>query len=59
MSLDIGQNLHGGCNSQFPDFGNCHNSRTSYDTDMKRGPVTRYDKRNTAMLKKLAIMSFR
>ena len=28
------------------------NSRTSNDIDMKRGPVTKLDKRNTAMSKK-------
>ena len=29
-----------------------HNSRTSNDIDMELGPVTKTDKRNTAMLKK-------
>ena len=31
---------------------NCHNSRTSYDIDMKLGPVTKLDKRNKKMSKK-------
>ena len=32
---------------------NCHDSRTSNDIDMKLGPVTKLDKRNTATSKKL------
>ena len=32
--------------------GNCHNSRTSDDTDMKLGPVTKLDKRNKTSSKK-------
>ena len=31
---------------------NCHNSRTSDDTDMKLGPVTKVDKRNKTTSKK-------
>ena len=31
---------------------NCHNSRTSNAIDMKLGPVTKIDKRNTATSKK-------
>ena len=31
---------------------NCHNSRTNNDIDMKLGPVTKFDKRSTATLKK-------
>ena len=31
---------------------NYHKSRTSHDIDMKLGPVTKLDKRNTLMLKK-------
>ena len=31
---------------------NCCNSRTSYDNDMKLGPVAKLDKRNTATSKK-------
>ena len=27
---------------------NCDNYRTSHDTDMKFGPVTKFDKKNTA-----------
>ena len=30
----------------------CHNSRTSNNIDMKLGPVTKLDKRNTATSKK-------
>ena len=32
---------------------NCHNSRTSDDIDMKLGPVTKIDKRNKTMSKKI------
>ena len=32
---------------------NCHNSRTNDDIDMKLGPVTKLDKRNKAMSKKI------
>ena len=44
--------------SDFGNFGQClindnsHNSRTSIDMDMKLGPVTKFDKRNTATSKK-------
>ena len=31
---------------------NCHNSRTSDDTDMKLGPVTKLDKRKKTTSKK-------
>ena len=31
---------------------NCYNSRTSDDTDMKLGPVTKLDKRNKTTFKK-------
>ena len=31
---------------------NCHNSRTSHDTDMKLGPVAKFARRNTVALKK-------
>ena len=31
---------------------NCHNSRTSHDIDMKFGPVTKLDKRNTTSKRK-------
>ena len=30
---------------------NCHNSRTSDNTDLKLGPVTKLEKRNKAMSK--------
>ena len=31
---------------------NCHNSRTSNDIDVKLGPVTKLEKKNTAISKK-------
>ena len=43
---------------QSPDIGqneNCHNTRTSNDTDMKLGPVTKLDKRNKK--KKMMMMT--
>ena len=36
---------------------NCQNSRTSNNIHMKLGPVTRLDKRNMAMSKKLTMTS--
>ena len=33
-------------------FGNCHNSKTSDDIDIKVGPVTKRDKRNKGTSKK-------
>ena len=33
---------------------NCHNSRTSHDTDIKLGPVTKLDQRNTVTSKNFA-----
>ena len=39
--------------------GNCHNSRTSDDIDMKVGPVTKLDKRNKTTSKMLMITSCR
>ena len=48
----------GGGYFPFPDFwsipykGNCHNSRTSDDIDMKLWPVTKTDKRNKTTSKK-------
>ena len=30
---------------------NCHNSRTSNDIDVKRGPVTKLEKKNTSISK--------
>ena len=53
----IGENSDGGI-SNFWISGqsfineNCYNSRTSHDTDMKLGPVTKLDKKNTATSKK-------
>ena len=50
MSSDIGQNWDGGI-SDFRISGksyikeNCHNSRTSNDTDMKREPKTKPEKK--------------
>ena len=37
---------------------NCHNCRTSYDLDMKLGPVTKLDNRNTVTSKKLTMTSW-
>ena len=37
--------------------GNCHNSRTSDDIDMKLEPVTKLDKRKKATSKKLMMTS--
>ena len=51
QSPDIGQNSNGDI-SDYQSSGqslkkeNCHNSRTSDDTDMKLGPVIKLDKRN-------------
>ena len=51
QSPDIEKNSDG-CISNFGISGqclikeNCHNSRTSDDTDKKLGPVTKIDKRN-------------
>ena len=57
QSPDIGQNSDGGISDfqisgQSLIKGNCQNSRTSDDIDMKLGPVTKLGKRNKAMLKK-------
>ena len=51
QSLDIKQNSDGDISDfrnsgQFLVEGNCHNSRTRDDIDMKLGPVTKIDKRN-------------
>ena len=62
QSPDIGQNSDGDI-SDFRTSGqslikeNCYNSRTSHATDMKLGPVTKLDKRNTATSKKLTMTS--
>ena len=56
QSLDIGQNSDGVI-SDFQISGqsfvskNCRNSRTSHDIDMKLGPVTKPDKRNSNVKK--------
>ena len=56
MSPDIEQNSDGGI-SNFWFFGqsfikeNCHNSGTNDHIDMKLGPVTKHDRRNTATSK--------
>ena len=54
---DIGKNSDGGTfnfriSGQSLIKGNCHNSRTSDDIDMKLGPVTKLDKRNKITSKK-------
>ena len=38
---------------QSPIKENCHNSRTSDDIHIKLGPVTKFEKRNKATLKKI------
>ena len=64
QSPGIGQNSEGGI-YDFPISGQpfineiCHNSRTSYDTDMKLGPVTNLDKKKMAVSKKLTMASCR
>ena len=63
QSQDIGQDSDGGI-SDFWIFGqpfmnkNCHNSRTSHDTDMKLGLVTKLDKRNEARSKNCDVIVF-
>ena len=37
---------------------NCHNARTIDDIGMKLGPVTKIDKRNKTVLKKLTMVSY-
>ena len=55
QSPDIQQNSNGDI-CHFRIFGqsfikeNCHNSRTGTDIDMKLGPVTKFDKRNTLVM---------
>ena len=57
QSLDIGQSTDEGI-SDFWISGqsfinnNCHNSTTNYDIDMKLGPATKLNKRNTTTSKK-------
>ena len=51
QSPEIWQNSHGGISDfrisgQSLIKGNCHNSRTSEDIDMKLGPVNKCEKRN-------------
>ena len=56
LSLDTGQKSHK-CVSDFRVSGqsfikeNGHNSRISHDIDMKLGPITKIDKRNTGTSK--------
>ena len=63
QSPDIGLNSYSGI-SDFRIFGqsvinnNCYNSRTSCDFDINIGPVTKAEKRNTATLSKLMMMSY-
>ena len=58
QSPDIGQNSDQGIISDFRSSGqsfineNSHNSRTSLNIDMKLGPITKLDKKNTATSKK-------
>ena len=57
QSPDIRQNSDGGIfdfriSGQSLIKENCHNSRTSNDTDMKLGPITKLDKRNRTTTKK-------
>ena len=60
LSPDIGQNSDG-CISDFRISGqslikkNCHNSRTSDHIGMKLGPVTKIDKRNKIISKKIVV----
>ena len=62
QSPDIWWNSDGGI-SYFQISGqsfinkNCHNSRISHDNDIKLGPVTKLDTRNTTTSKKLTITS--
>ena len=63
-SLDTGQDSDGGISDfwisgQSLIKGNCHNSRTSDDIDMKLGPVTKLDKRNKKTSKTLKMTSCR
>ena len=62
QSPDTGQNSDGAI-FDFRTYGhslrkeNCHNSKTSDDIDMKLGQVTKNDKRNKIMSKKLTMTS--
>ena len=38
---------------------NCHDFRTNHEIDVKLGPVTKLDKRNTTTLKKMTMTSCR
>ena len=63
QSPDIGQNADSGIidfriSGQSLMNENCRNSRTSNDTDMKLGPVTKLYKRNTTTSKNLTVTSF-
>ena len=57
-SSDIGQNSDGGISDFFNPGqlllkGNCHNSRTSDDIEMKFKPVTKLDKRTKKKSKRI------
>ena len=61
---DIEQNLDGGIfnfhiSGQSIIKRNCHNSRTNHDIDMKLGTITKLDKENKTVVKKLTMMSCR
>ena len=64
QSPDIGQNSHGGI-SDFRISGqslkkeNCHDSRTSDDIDIRRGPLTKFYKKKKHHQKNLTITSRR
>ena len=61
---DIEQNLDGGIfnfhiSGQSIIKRNCHNSRTNHDIDMTLGTITKLDKKNKTVVKKLTMMSCR
>ena len=61
QSPDIGQNSDVGISDfrisgQFILKDNCHNSGSSYDIDIKLGPVTKLDKTNSAASMSMAAM---
>ena len=63
-STDIEQDLDGGLldfriSGQSIIKRNCHNSRTNDDIDMKLGTITKLDKKNKTVVKKLTMTSCR
>ena len=61
-STDIEQDLDGGIldfriSGQSIIKRNCHNSRTNDDIDMKLGTITKLDKKNKTVVKKLTMTS--